>query len=119
MSDYNKSIHIRERTNTAKEPDRQATKSSPYTPKVTIEVLSRNVPSNIKSKNQKINNADHPVTVLIYYSTISVASACIILTAVFSVCIYFLSKIIGDRLCISVDLDNVWLVIIVLYEQTP
>lgn len=54
MSDYNKSIDTRERTNTAKEADRQATKSSAYTSKVTIVVPSRNVPSDIKSKNQKI-----------------------------------------------------------------
>jgi hypothetical protein len=94
MSDRNNNSNARERTSTVKEADRQAAKTSAYTPKVTIEKLNRNVPSDIQKKNKNIN--DHPVKVPIYYSTISVASACIILTVIFSVCIvsdFYLEKI--------------------------
>lgn len=88
MSDNNRSNNTRKRTETVKEDDRQAAKSSALTPKITVDKPNRNVPSNVSSKNQTINETDHPVKVPIYYSTILVAAACVTITIIFSVRIF-------------------------------
>lgn len=89
MSDYNRSNNTRKRTEAAKEADRQAAKSSTLTPKITVDKPNRNVPSDVSSKNQTINETDHPIKVPIYYSTILVAAACVTITAIFSVRIVY------------------------------
>ncbi|CAF0716814.1 unnamed protein product [Adineta steineri] len=84
MSDYNNNkSNTRERTNTVKEVDREAAKSSKYTPKVTIEKPNRNVPADFKKKRQNMNKNDHSVKIPVHYSTIMAAITCIILTASF------------------------------------
>ena len=88
MSDYTNGNHTRKRTEAVKEADRQAAKSSILTPKITVDKPNRNVPSNVSSKNQTIYETDRSVKLPIYYSTISIAAACITITAIFSVRIF-------------------------------
>lgn len=78
------------RTSTVIEAERRAAQSSKLTPKVPVEMPSRQVPAKIKSKNRKIVAADRTVEIALNFSTIFFGFTVTICTAAFCVSFFFL-----------------------------